>query len=51
MKLKHKKNICIYCLDQKIHPAFQKEELCGTCASDCFEDYKERLTAYKQIKK
>lgn len=42
--------LCIYCKEQKIHPAFAKDHLCGTCASDCFEDYQKRVAIWQNSK-
>jgi hypothetical protein len=47
----NKKSSCIYCREQKIHPAFENERLCGGCASDLYEDYLERLQKHKEAKK
>lgn len=44
---KNKGKTCIYCTEEREHPAFSKEMLCLSCASDLMEDFRERLEKFE----
>jgi hypothetical protein len=37
---------CIYCKEERVHPAFSDERLCSSCASDVLDDYDDRIKKY-----
>jgi hypothetical protein len=43
--------LCIGCKEAKIHPAFERDQLCSTCASDGFENYQQIVAEFKATRK